>query len=133
MTQPAPPADQDEFAQVSPSSASPWKRIFRIVRWTTYTLALVTLVLLLHKAPRPLVETSPQAAAPAEEKFERVDKTVASGQPAPLRMDEPELTSYLASHLPLPGHGAPNPAPAGRAQGAPGAAAPTPQEVEQMS
>jgi hypothetical protein len=132
MTQPAPPADQNEFAHVSPSSASPWKRIFRIVRWTTYTLALVTLILLLHKAPPPLVETSPQAAARAEEKFERVEKAVASGQPATLRMDETELNSYLASHLALAGHDAPNQASAGRAQSAPGAAAPTPQEVEQM-
>src|SRR5712692_4570489 len=132
MTQPAPPADQNEFAHASPSSASPWKRIFRIVRWTTYTLALVTLVLLLHKSPPPLVETSPQAAARAEEKFERVEKAVASGQPATLRMDETELNSYLASHLALAGNGAPNPAPAAGAQGAPNGATPTPQEVEQM-
>src|SRR5260370_26365681 len=132
MTQPAPPADQNEFAHVSPSSASPWKRIFRIVRWTTYTLALVTLILLLHKAPPPLVETSPQAAARAEEKFERVEKAVASGQPATLRMDETELNSYLASHLALAGNGTPNPASAGRAQSAPGGATPTPQEGEQM-
>ncbi len=130
MTQPAPPADQNEFAHASPSSASPWKRIFRIVRWTTYTLALVTLILLLHKAPPPLVETSPQAAARAEEKFERVEKAVASGQPATLRMDETELNSYLDSHLALAGHDAPNPASAGRAQGAPGGTSPT--EVEQM-
>jgi hypothetical protein len=132
MTQPTPPAGQNEFAHVGPSRASPWKRIFRIIRWTTYTFALVTLILLLHKAPPPLVETSPQAAARAEEKLERVEKAVASGQPATLRMDETELNSYLASHLALAGHDAPNLASAGRAQGAPGGATPTPQEVEQM-
>jgi hypothetical protein len=132
MMQPAPPADQNEFAHVGKSSTSPWKRIFRIIRWTTYVFAIVMLVLVLHKAPPPLVETSPQAAARAEEKVEQVEKAVASGQPATLRMDETELNSYLASHLALAGHDAPTPASAGRAQGAPGGTSPTPQEVEQM-
>jgi len=132
MTQPAPPAGQNEFAHGIPSRPSPWKRMFRIIRWTTYTFALVALVLLLHKAPPPLVETSPQAAARAEEKFEQVEKAVASGQPAMLRMDETELNSYLVSHLALAGNGAPNPGSAGGAQGAPNGAAPTPQQVEQM-
>jgi hypothetical protein len=132
MTQPAPPVSQNEFAHVARSPSSPWKRLFRIIRWTTYTFALVTLVLLLHKAPPPLVETSPQAAARAEQKFEQVEKAIASGQPATLRMDETELNSYLASHLTLAGNGAPNPASAGGAQGAPNGATPTPQEVEQM-
>ena len=132
MTQTTPPADQTQFAHASPAKTSPWKRIFRIIRWTTYTFALVTLILLFHKAPPPLVETSPQAAARAEEKFEQVEKAVANGQPATLRMDETELNSYLASHLALAGNGAPNPAPAGGAQSAPNGATPTPQEVEQM-
>ena len=132
MTQSPPPAGQSEFAHVSKSSASLWKRIFRIVRWTTYTFALVTLVLAFHKAPPPLVETSPQAAARAEEKFQEVERAVANGQPATLRMDETELNSYLASHLTLEGNSAPNQASGGRAQGAANGAGPTPQEVEQM-
>jgi hypothetical protein len=132
MTHPSRPPGQSEFAHVSRSSASPWKRIFRIVRWTTYTLALVTLVLALHKAPPPLVETSPQAAARAEEKFQDVEKAVANGHPATLRMDETELNSYLASHLALAGNSAANPASGGGAQRAPNGAGPTPQEVEQM-
>jgi len=131
MKQPAPPMPQNEFAHVTKSHASPWKRIFRIIRWSTYTFALVSLVLLLHKAPPPLVETSPQAAARAEEKFERVEKAVASGQTATLRMDETELNSYLASHLALAGDGSAKPGAVGGAQGAPGNAAPKPQEVEQ--
>src|SRR6266480_2906155 len=109
MTQPAPPAGQNEFAHVGKSRTSPWKRIFRVIRWTTYTFAIVTLVLLFHKAPPPLVETSPQAAARAEEKFERVERAVANGQPATLRMDETELNSYLGSHLALEGNVARNP------------------------
>jgi len=95
-------------------------------------LAIVALVLALHKAPPPLVETSPQAAARAEEKFEQVEKAVASGQPATLRMDETELNSYLASHLALAGDGTTRPVPSGAAQGAHQGATPTPQEVEQM-
>src|SRR5258706_13122418 len=122
MTQTTPSADQHQFVR-----ASPWKRVFRIIRWTTYTFALVTLVLLLHKAPPPLVETSPQAAARAEGKFEQVEKAGASGQPATLRMDETELNSYLASHLALADKGRPNPAPTGDAPGAPTGAAPEPR------
>src|SRR5258707_7554835 len=115
MTQTTPSADQHQFVR-----ASPWKRVFRIIRWTTYTFALVTLVLLLHKAPPPLVETSSQAAARAEERLEQVEKAVASGQPATLRMDETELNSYLSSHLALEGKGAASAAAGGG------------QEVEQM-
>jgi hypothetical protein len=134
MTQTARPPEQMQFAHSDGSSAgvSPWKRIFRIIRWTTYTFAIVTLVLLFHKVRPPLVETSPQAAARAEEKFERVERAVASGQPATLRMDETELNSYLASHLALEGKSAPKFGPAGEAQGAANSATPTPQDVEQM-
>ena len=132
MAQPAATAPHNEIANAGKPPAGPCKRIFRIIRWTTYVFALVTLVLMFHKAPPPLVETSPQAAARAEEKLEQVERAVASGQPATLRLDETELNSYLASHLALAGNGAPNPAPAGGAQGAPNAASPTPQEVEEM-
>ncbi len=132
MTPATPPSAQSEFAHAAPSRSSPWKRIFRIVRWTTYAFAFATLILLLHKAPPPIVETSPQAAARAEEKFEQVEKAVANGQPATLRLDETELNSYLASHLDLAGKDEPKPAPGGSAQSAPNGATPTPQEVEQM-
>jgi hypothetical protein len=132
MMQPGRSAGQSEFAHVVKSSASPWKRIFRIARWTTYAFALVTLVLALHKTSPPVVETSPQAAARAEEKFQDVEKAVANGQPATLRMDETELNSYLASHLALAEKDAPNPVSGSGTQGAPGGAGPTPQEVEQM-
>jgi hypothetical protein len=132
MASPSPPAGPSEIAQVVKSPASPWKRIYRIIRWTTYAFAFITLVLVLHKAPPPLVETSPQAAARAEEKLDQVQRAVANGQPATLRMDETELNSYLAAHLALAGPGAAKPAGAGEAQAAPNGAAPTAQEVEQM-
>src|SRR5882724_6236995 len=113
MTQPAAPTGHNEFAHTGRAPASPWKRIFRIIRWATYTFALVTLVLAFHKAAPPLVETSPQAAARAEEKLQQVEKAVANGQPATLRMDETELNSYLSSHLALEGKGAASPVAAG--------------------
>lgn len=132
MAQPALPVGQSEFGHVAKSPASLWKIIFRIFRWATYAFALVSLVMLFHKAPPPPVKTSPQAAARVEEKFEQVEKAVASGQPATLRVDETELNSYLASHLALAGNGASNQAPTGGAQDAPNGATPTPQEIEQM-
>jgi len=58
MTPPALPADQNEFVHGAKLPTSPWKRILGMFRWTTYTLALVLLVLLLHQAPPSLVEAS---------------------------------------------------------------------------
>jgi hypothetical protein len=82
-----------------PSKTIPWRMFFRIIRWTTYVGGAVMLMLMLHKAPAPIVETSPQAAARAEQKFEQVQQAVSNGQPATMRMDQTELNSYLVSHL----------------------------------
>lgn len=131
MTQPAPPADQLQYAHADAKGASSWKLVFRIVRWTTYAAAIITIILVLHKAPPPPVETSPQAAVRAEHKFEDVERAVAAGQPATLRMDETELNSYLSSHLEL-SDGAPKPAPVSGQQGGTNSGAPTAQDVEQM-
>jgi hypothetical protein len=119
----ASPAGPSESAPIAKPPESTWKRYFRIFRWTTYALALISLILVLHKAPPPPVETSPQAAARAEEKLQEVERNVASGHPATLRLDETELNSYLASHLNLPGN---------TAQGSAAGAPPTPQDIEQM-
>jgi len=83
----------------TPSKSIPWRMFFRIVRWTTYLGAAFTLGLMFHKAPAPVVETSPQAAARVEQKFEQVEQAVSNGQPATMRMDQTELNSYLVSHL----------------------------------
>lgn len=85
----------------SPKPVSPWVWAFRCLRWSTYLAALITLILLLHKAPPPAVEVSPQAAARAEQKVEQVQQSVSQGEKATLRLDESELNSYLASHLNL--------------------------------
>jgi hypothetical protein len=132
MAQIARPTDQPEFAHAETNRTSPWKLAFRIVRWSTYALVVVTLILVLHKTPSPPVETSPQAAARAEQKFEDAERAVANGQPATLRIDETELNSYLSSHLELPGNQAAKPAPSPDQQGASDGSAPTPQDVEQM-
>jgi hypothetical protein len=96
----------------TPSANSvPWRLVFRIVRWATYAGALVTLALLLHKAPPPRVETNPQAAARVEQKFEQVQQAVDNGQPATMRMDQTELNSYLSSHLDIASNPAASPAP----------------------
>ncbi len=133
MLNPAPLAVQNQFVPPNSKKSSPWRLIFRIIRWSTYASVLITLVLVLHKVPPPPVETSPQAAARVEEKFEAVEKAVASGQAATLRLDEAELNSYLSTHLDFAGNATPlGPAPAGGAQSAPNPPAPSPQEVEQM-
>ena len=93
-----------EFRHVEPrKNASPWTILFRVFRWSTYAAALVTLILLLHKAPAPPnIQVTAQAAARVDEKFQEVEQAVANGQPASMRMDQTELNSYLASHLELP-------------------------------
>lgn len=141
MSGTASPSNDQEFAHASAKKISPLKLIFRIVRWSTYAGALLTLVLIFHKAPPPVVETSPQAAARVEEKFQDVADAVNNGQPATLRMDETELNSYLASHLDLAGSPAlaeatgSAAAPAAgdaAAGGSPNAGVPSGDEVERM-
>jgi hypothetical protein len=99
--------------------------VLRIVRWSTYLAALVTLILLLHKTQPPAVLSTPQAAATAEQKVSEVQQSVAQGQPATLRLDETELNSYLANHLDLA------PPAATPSQGG-GSSAPTDADVEQV-
>jgi hypothetical protein len=127
-----PSMEQGSQASANVKKVSPWRWIFRIIRWSTYLGVLITLLLVLHKSPPPPVETSPQAAARAEEKFEAAEKAVANGQPATLQVDETELNSYLASHLTLEGSGAPRASSAPSARPAPNQPGPTPEEIEQM-
>lgn len=98
-----------------PTKTIPWRMFFRIIRWTTYVGGAVTLMLMLHKVPPPVVETSPQAAARAEQKFEQVQQAVSNGQPATMRMDQIELNSYLISHLDIAPTATANPSPAAAA------------------
>ena len=83
----------------TPPKTVPWRMIFRVIRWTTYISAAITIAMVLHKAPPPSVETNPQAAARVEQKFAQVQQAVSAGQSATMRMDQTELNSYLLSHL----------------------------------
>ena len=105
--------DQLNPAPAARKPVSAWVWAFRVFRWCTYVVALITLILLLHKAPAPAVEVSPQAANRAEQKLQAAAQSVSQGQPATLRLEESELNSYLASHLDLAGDGStsPNPLP----------------------
>ena len=106
---------------------SVFRWVFRILRWSTYLATLITLILLLHKTPPPVVASTPQAAASAEQKVSQVEQSVSQGQPATLRLDETELNSYLANHLDL----APQAA-ATAPSGGGGAGAPSDVDVEQV-
>jgi hypothetical protein len=117
ILEPLPPFEEPRV------SALRW--VLRVVRWSTYLAALITLILLLHKTQPPAVLSTPQAAATAEQKVSEVQQSVAQGQPATLRLDETELNSYLANHLDLaPGAATPS-------QGG-GSNAPTDADVEQV-
>jgi hypothetical protein len=116
----------------TPPRSVPWRMIFRVIRWTTYISAAITIAMVLHKAPPPAIETNPQAAARVEQKFEEVQQAVSTGQSATMRMDQTELNSYLISHLDIAanpdstqGHAASAPATPNTVQAAPpGSAAP---------
>jgi hypothetical protein len=114
-----------------PPKTSVLRWAFRIFRWSTYLVALITLILVLHKEPAPPVVTTPQAAARAEEKFAQVAETVAQGQPGTVRLDESELNSYLASHLDLKTDSTAAATPATEATPG-GLGAPTTEDVEKM-
>jgi hypothetical protein len=131
------PTGANPVGDSNPSKISALVLIFRIVRWTVYACALIVLILLLHKPAPPVVSTTPEAAARAEQKFQDVQQSLAQGQPATLRMTETELNSYLASHLALAQNGnAPNGAanavPSGTPNAAPNSDQPTMDDVEQM-
>jgi hypothetical protein len=116
-----------------PTKSIPWRMLFRIVRWSTYAAGAVTLILVLHKAPAPVVETNPQAAARVERKFEQVEQAVSSGQPATMRMDQTELNSYLVSHLDIASNPNSSPTPLAApssAQAAASGASPSPTAVD---
>jgi hypothetical protein len=116
------------FAHTSRVGPSRLLFAFRIARWSVYGLALILLILLLHKAAPPQVQTNPEAAARAEQKFADVQQAVAQGQPAELRMDETELNSYLLSHLDL----ADSTASSSQAGGSRNSDAPTSEDIEKM-
>jgi len=132
MTPYIPPLQEPEFAYAGTSRTGPWRVLFRIVRWCAYAAAILTLILVLRKTPPPPVATSPEAAARAEQKFERAERAAAKGQPATLKMDETELNSYLATHLELSSKNTAKPAHSTDQQGTSGRAGPNWHDVQQI-
>lgn len=128
MAETIPPAENQAYAHARPVKNPYWKWGFRIFRWATYALAVITLLIVFHNPAPPVVQTSAAAAARVEEKLQEVEKALKNGQPATLRMDETELNSYLVSHLELEG----NTRPAGQGSGAAGSGAASGDEVAQM-
>jgi hypothetical protein len=96
---------------VRASRISTARPIFRIIRWTTYAAAVITLLMVFHTVPPPAIATSPQAAARVDEKLQSVEQAAAVGQSATLRLDQTELNSYLATNLELSGNAAAEPPP----------------------
>lgn len=132
MTPYIPPLQEPEFPQAYRYRTSLSSVVFRIVRWIIYVGVILTLILVLRKTPPPPVETNPQAAARAEQKFEQVERAVANRQPATLRLDETELNSYLSSHLELSGKQTAKPAPASDQKGTSDSAGPNWQDLQRM-
>jgi len=136
MNAPATIKSGNRSDDLAPRKASPLRLIFRIVRWTTYIAAAITLMMVFHAAPPPVIATSAQAAARMEQKVEAVEQTVASGQSATLRLDQTELNSYLASHLDISPAAAATPsttaAPSGPTSGLPTPSGTSPEQVEQV-
>jgi hypothetical protein len=95
------PASLANPSATPPQKRNTWRLIFRIIRWSTYAAALITLLMVFHATPPPIIPTSPQAAARMEDKLQAAEQSVAAGNSASLRFDETELNSYLASHLEL--------------------------------
>ena len=121
-------------AAPGPPKRSPWRLIFRIVRWSTYAVAAISLIMVFHAVPPPVIATSPQAAARVDQKVEAVEQAVSSGQPATLRLDQTELNSYLASHLDISPNAVTPTAPAAdnATSGLPAPTGTTAEQVEQV-
>src|SRR5260370_19017142 len=136
---PTQPSAYRADAEAAPKR-SPWRMAFRMVRWSMYVVAAVSLMMVVHAVPRPLIVTIPQAAARVDQKIDAVEQAVASGQSATLRLDQTELNSYLASHLDIspsaPPSSAPNTTPGpgmdGATSGIPTPTGTTAEQVEQV-
>ena len=80
-----------------------FRKIYRILSWTSLVGLVVTLGLVLHKTPPPQVGYDPAASARVEGKFRAADQARASGLPSQVELDRTELNSYLAQNLELAG------------------------------
>ena len=76
-------------------------RIYGVARWIVLILLLVSIALVLRKAPAPAVDTNPAAKETLHAKREEEQAASDNKQPHALKMNEAELNSMLASNLQL--------------------------------
>jgi len=79
-----------------------FKKLYRILSWSSLLGLVVTLGLVLRKSPAPEVPYDPAAAARVEHKFVAAEQARALGQPSQVQLDRTELNSYLTQNLVLP-------------------------------
>ena len=49
----------------APQKTVPWRTIFRVIRWTTYISAAITIAMVLHKTPPPAIRAAARPVAVA--------------------------------------------------------------------
>jgi hypothetical protein len=82
-----------------------FKKLYRILSWTSLAGLVLTLGLVLRKSAAPQVPFDPTAAVRVEQKFSAADRARAAGQPSQVQLDRTELNSYLTQNLALPERG----------------------------
>lgn len=85
------------------AARSAFRIAYRVFSWSTLVGLVLTLVLILRKAPAPNVPYDRDAAARVEQKFAAADQARAAGQPSQVQLDRTELNSYLKDNLALEG------------------------------
>jgi hypothetical protein len=93
------------------ADAGMFKKIYRVLTWSSFVGLIVVMILVLRTSPAPVLPTDPSAAERAEKKFEAADQAKAAGQPSQVALDRTELNSYLAQNLGLEGASAPGSGP----------------------
>jgi hypothetical protein len=96
-----------------------FKKLYRILSWSSLAGLLVTLGLVLRMSPAPQIPYDPSAAARVEQKFVAADQARAAGQPSQVQLDRTELNSYLTQNLVLPEQEQSSPTGTVQAAGAP--------------
>ncbi len=89
-----------------------FRRVYWVLRWTTLAGLILTVVLVLRKSPAPQVPDDPQAAARVESKLRESQSAAEAGQAHQLRLDAPEVNTFLGSNLALKQESAPASPPA---------------------
>ena len=75
------------------------KKILRITSWLLLPLALLVLLLALHKPSFPTLETTPEAARSFDQKFNELEEAHRQGARREIRISESELNSKLEESL----------------------------------